>query len=57
MEVILAIVGIILISIGAADWAIGALVPHGRILIGLGAVALAIAGFLYRSKKLRFPFL
>lgn len=52
-KVILAVMGTLLISIGAIDWLVGALVPHSKVLIGMGAVAVAVAAFLRRWQKLQ----
>lgn len=37
----LAVLGGILFLIGIVDWAAGALVPHGRYLLGIGAILMA----------------
>jgi hypothetical protein len=60
-RIVLVAIGIILLSIGAVDWAVGALVPHSRLLLIFGAVAVAAAGFLNGWQKMkeksRLPFL
>lgn len=39
----LAALGCFLFLVGIADWAAGALVPHGRYLLGIGTILMAPA--------------
>jgi len=52
---IFAAIGALAIVVGGIDWAVGALVPHSRILMITGAIAIAVAGFLHRWQKLQKP--
>jgi hypothetical protein len=50
-KIILVSVGVVLISAGAIDYLLGALMPHGRIIILLGAIAIAAASFIHGSQR------
>lgn len=47
--------GILFISSGVVSWAVGALIPHDRVIIFIGAIFVAVAVFLYRWQKLQKP--
>jgi hypothetical protein len=56
-RIVLVAIGVMLLSIGAVDWLVGALMPHSRFLMIIGGIAVAVAGFLHRWQKLQFSLL
>jgi hypothetical protein len=51
-----AVIGALVIIIGGIDWVLGALVPHSRLLILIGAAMVAAAGFFLWREKSRQDF-
>lgn len=54
-RILLVAVGIVLLSIGAVDWLLGALVPHSRVILAIGAIAIAAAALIHRWQRLQEP--